>query len=148
METIALDSPRLADLPPRLVVGLCERYTMGNTAAISSQWERFSRYVGKIPGGIDGPAYGVCFNFDNNEFDYLCGIEASAADGLPREFGHVRIPAHRYAIFTVHDNISTIQRVIHTIWSAWLPTSGLKAADAPAVECYRENYDPLPVEGG
>ncbi|MBL7647596.1 MAG: AraC family transcriptional regulator [Candidatus Hydrogenedentes bacterium] len=148
MEPIALDPPRLADLPPRLVVGLCERYTMGNTGEIPSQWERFSRYVGKIPGGIDGPAYGVCFNFDNNEFDYLCGIEASDAEGLPREFSHVRIPAHRYAIFTVQENISTIQRALHTIWSEWLPRSGHKAANAPAVECYRESFDPLTGDGG
>jgi len=148
METITLDPPRLADLPPLLVGGLCERYTMGNTAAIPSQWERFSRYVGNIPGGIDGPAYGVCFNFESNEFDYLCGIEVNNVAGLPREFRHVQIPAHRYAVFMVPDNISTIQEVIHTIWNQWMPASGHKGANAPAVECYRENFDPQSGDGG
>ncbi len=148
MEPIALDPPRLADLPPLLVAGLCERYTMGHTDAIPSQWERLSRYAGNIPGGIDGPAYGVCFNFESNGFDYLCGIEVSDAVGLPREFRHVQIPAHRYAIFTVQDNVSTIQQAIHTIWNQWIPASGHKPANAPALECYRESFDPQTGEGG
>jgi AraC family transcriptional regulator len=142
MEPIALESPCLADLPPLMVGGLCERYTMGNTSAIPSQWERFSRYVGNIPGGIDGPAYGVCFDFENNQFDYLCGIEVSAVEGLAREFRHVTIPSHRYAIFVIEHNIAAIQRVIYTIWNQWLPSSGYKGANAPTVECYRENFDP------
>lgn len=148
MDPITLDPPRIADQPPLLVGGLCERYTMGNTAAIPSQWERFSRYVGHIPGGIDGPAYGVCFNFDNNQFDYLCGIEVERAEGLAREFTHVEIPAHRYAIFAVEHNIAAIQSVIHAIWNQWLPASGYEAGKAPAIECYRENYDPLTGDGG
>lgn len=148
MEPIALDPPRIADLPSLLVGGLCERYTMGNTGAIPSQWERLSRYVGNIPGGIVGPAYGVCFNFKNNQFDYLCGIEVERAESLPREFGHVAIPAHRYAVFVIEHNIATIQRVLHTIWNQWLPASGYKIVKAPAVECYRENFDPHTGGGG
>lgn len=148
MDTISLASPTLTHRSTLLVGGLCERYTMGNTGAIPSQWERFNRYAGCIPGVVDGPAYGVCFNFNNNQLDYLSGIEVGALEGLPREFSHVQIPAQRYAIFAVEDNISTIQRVIHTIWNQWLPASGYKATNAPVVECYREAFDPLTGDGG
>lgn len=148
MEPITLDPPQLIDRSPLLVGGLCERYTMGHTDAIPAQWERFARYIGRIPGGIDGPAYGVCFNFENNEFDYLCGIEVASIESLPREFSHVRIPAHRYAIFTIDENIATIKRAIYTIWNHALPASGHRPANAPTVECYRENYDPPTGDGG
>ena len=66
----------------------------------------------------------------------------------PREFRHVAIPKHSYAIFAIEHNITTIQRVLHTIWNQWLPASGYKAAKAPAVECYHENFDPQTGDGG
>src|SRR5471030_2479553 len=66
----------------------------------------------------------------------------------PREFSRVRVPEHKYAVFTHGDHISTIRRTVNTIWNHWLPASGMKAADAPNFERYDTNFDSLTGNGG
>ena len=94
-------------------------------------------------------AYGVCCNGDDSgNFDYVAAVEVADFSDLPREFGRVRIPEQKYAVFTHSDHISTIRRTVNTIWNQWLPASGMKAADAPFFERYDENFDPLTGNGG
>ena len=152
MESTVMDNlqaPRFQTGKPLLVAGLSERYTCESSAAIPGQWQRFHQSVENIPGRIGKVAYGVCCNADDaGNFDYIAGVEVSDFSDLPREFGSVRIPAARYAVFTHRDHISSIRRTVNTIWNHWLPSSGLKAADAPNFERYDENFDPLTGNGG
>jgi AraC family transcriptional regulator len=154
-EPIMLDSTALENLPaPRfeigkslLVAGLGERYTWESGAAIPGQWQRFQQSVQNIPNQIGNVTYGVCCNGDDaGNFDYIAGVEVAEFSDLPREFSRVRISEQRYAVFTHRDHISTIRRTINTIWNQWLPSSGLKAADAPNFERY-ENFDPVAGNG-
>ena len=46
------------------------------------------------------------------------------------------------------EHISTIRRTVNTIWNHWLPSSGLKAADAPSFERYDEKFDSSTGNGG
>ena len=85
---------------------------------------------------------------DAGNFDYVAGIEVADFSDLPREFARVRIPEQKYAVFTHAEHISTIRRTVITIWNHWLPTSGMKAADAPSFERYDENFDPATGDGG
>jgi AraC family transcriptional regulator len=78
----------------------------------------------------------------------IAGIEVADFSDLPREFARVRIPEARYAVFTHAEHISTIRRTVNTIWNAWLPISGMKAADAPNFERYDEKFDPSTGNGG
>jgi AraC family transcriptional regulator len=155
-EPIMMDSTALENLPaprfeivkPLLVAGLGERYTWESGAAIPGQWHRFQQSVHDIPRRIGNVTYGVCCNADDaGNFDYIAGVEVADFSDLPREFSRVRIPEQRYAVFTHRDHISTIRRTINTIWNHWLPSSGLKAADAPNFERY-ENFDPATGNGG
>ena len=155
-EPIMMDSTALENLPaprfeivkPLLVAGLGERYTWESGAAIPGQWHRFQQSVHDIPRRIGNATYGVCCNADDaGNFDYIAGVEVADFSDLPREFSRVRIPEQRYAVFTHRDHISTIRRTINTIWNHWLPSSGLKAADAPNFERY-ENFDPATGNGG
>jgi AraC family transcriptional regulator len=144
-----LQPPRFETGKPLLIAGLSERYNHENGAGIPGQWERFHQSVGSIPGRIGQVAYGVCCNSDDaGNFDYIAGVEVSDFSDLPRDFGRVRIPEQRYAVFTHRDHVSTIRRTISTIWNHWLPASGLKAADAPTFERYDGNFDPLTGNGG
>jgi AraC family transcriptional regulator len=144
-----LQPPRFETSMPLLVAGLGERYTWESGAAIPGQWQRFQQAVPDIPSRIGRVAYGVCCNGDDaGNFDYIAGVEVSDFSDLPREFAKVRIPEQRYAVFTHKDHISTIRRTVNTIWNAWLPASGLKAADAPNFERYGENFDPVTGNGG
>ena len=152
MESTVMDNlqaPRFQTGKPLLVAGLSERYTCESSAAIPGQWQRFHQSVENIPGRIGKVAYGVCCNADDaGNFDYIAGVEVSDFSDLPREFGSVRIPAARYAVFTHRDHISSIRRTVNTIWNHWLPVSGFKAADAPNFERYDEKFDPLTGNGG
>jgi AraC family transcriptional regulator len=151
MDSTALENlpaPRLEIVKPLLVAGLGERYTWESGAAIPGQWHRFQQSVHDIPRRIGNVTYGVCCNADDaGNFDYIAGVEVADFSDLPREFSRVRIPEQRYAVFTHRDHISTIRRTINTIWNHWLPSSGLKAADAPNFERY-ENFDPATGNGG
>jgi AraC family transcriptional regulator len=144
-----LQAPRFETGKPLLVAGIGERYTCETGAAIPGQWQRFHQSVDNIPGRIGKVAYGVCCNGDDaGNFDYIAGVEVSDFSDLPREFSRVRIPGARYAVFTHREHISTIRRTVNTVWNHWLPSSGLKAADAPNFERYDENFDPLTGNGG
>lgn len=144
-----LPPPRFTTAKPLLIAGLGERYSCESAAGIPGQWQRFHQSVANIPRRIGKVAYGVCCNGDDaGNFDYIAGVEVSDFSDLPREFASVRIPEHKYAVFTHRDHISTIRRTINTIWNQWLPASGMKAADAPNFERYDESFDPLTGNGG
>ena len=132
-----------------LVAGIGERVSTDNGAGIPALWQRFHHYVQGFPGRIGQVAYGVCCNGDDaGNFDYIAGVEVADFSDLPREFARVRIPEQKYAVFTHAEHISTIRRTVHTIWNHWLPTSGMKAADAPSFERYDEKFDPATGNGG
>jgi AraC family transcriptional regulator len=158
VEPIVMDSTLLDNLkPPRfetgkpfLVSGIAERCTHENSGAgIPNLWHQFHHTVDHIPARIGKVAYGVCCNGDDaGNFDYVAGVEVADFSDLPREFARVRIPEQKYAVFTHAEHISTIRRTVHTIWNHWLPTSGMKAADAPSFERYDEKFDPATGNGG
>jgi AraC family transcriptional regulator len=153
MDSTALDHlkpPRFETSRPLLVAGLGERCTHENGGAgIPNQWQRFHHKVDEIPDRVGNIAYGVCCNGDDSgNFDYIAGVEVSDFSDLPREFSRVRIPAQKYAVFTHSEHISTIRRTVNTIWNHWLPSSGIKAADAPNFERYDEKFDPATGNGG
>ena len=144
-----LKAPRFVTGKPFLVAGIGERYTCESGAAIPGQWQRFHHSVDNIPGRLGKVAYGVCCNADDaGNFDYISGVEVSDFSDLPREFSRVRIPAQEYAVFSHREHISSIRRTVNTIWNHWLPSSGLKAADAPNFERYDENFDSSTGNGG
>ena len=152
MDSTALDTipaPRLETAKAFLVAGLSERFNHDNGAGIPGLWQRFHQKVAEIPDRVGLVAYGVCCNGDDaGNFDYIAGVEVSDFSDLPREFGSVRIPAQKYAVFTHREHISTIRRSVNTIWNHWLPASDFKIADAPNFERYDENFDPVTGNGG
>jgi AraC family transcriptional regulator len=143
-----LAPPRFETSKPLLIAGIGERYNHENTASIPSQWERFHQVM-DVPQRVGKVAYGVCCNGDDaGNFDYIAGIEVSDFSDLPRPFFRIRIPEHRFVVFTHREHISTIRGTINTIWNQWLPASGLKVADAPNFERYDANFDPVSGNGG
>ena len=144
------ESPLVTLAPPRfeegralLIAGLSERYNSETCASIPSQWQRFGPHIGNIPGQIGRTAYGVLHNGDDEgNIEYLTGVEVSNFARVPSEFDRLRIPPHRYAVFTHRDHISAIRRTWMTILNEWLPASELAHAQAPEFELYSEEFDP------
>jgi AraC family transcriptional regulator len=144
-----LQPPRFEILKPLLVAGLAERYNCESSKAIPAQWQRFQPYIGNVPGQVGLTAYGVRYNSDDEgNFDYMAGVEVADFSGLASDLSRVSIPAHKYAVFSHRDHVSTIRRTITTIWNTWLPASGHVVADAPDFEHYGEEFDPRAGTGG
>ncbi|HZF29323.1 MAG TPA: AraC family transcriptional regulator [Gammaproteobacteria bacterium] len=144
-----LEPPRIVDGKPLLIAGLDDRYTSESSAGIPGQWQRLTPWFGRIPGQSGYVSYGVSHNVDDDgNFDYICGVEVPDFSNLPAELDRLRIPAHKYAVFTHREHISTFRRTYNTIWSVWLPESGYESSDAPNLERYPEEFDGATGLGG
>jgi AraC family transcriptional regulator len=142
-------APRFEQGKTLLIAGLSERYSHQTMAGIPAQWQKFNAHMGHIPGQVGWTAYGVVCNSDGEgNIDYIAGVEVRDFENVPEGFGRIRIPAHRYAVFTHKEHVSAIRQTWNTIWGKWLPESGLQAADAPDFERYGENFDPQTGSGG
>lgn len=144
-----LDEPRIVDGKALLLAGLSRNYHCESSATIPGQWQEFAPFIGRIPGQIDGVAYGVVHNCDEEDnYDYLCGVAVADFSGVPGNMTRLRLPGRTYAVFSHDRHISEIRRTWHTIWSQWLPDSGREAVDAPRFERYPETFDPETGNGG
>lgn len=150
VEPIRMDASLIVPLqPPRfetgrtlLIAGLGERYTFETNQGIPLLWQRFAPHIGSIPGQVGDHAYGVCCNADGTgSFEYIAGCEVARFDGLPDDCRRVRIPEHRYVVFTHSDHISAIRGTWYTIMNQWFPQSGHAMADAPDFERYGRDFD-------
>jgi AraC family transcriptional regulator len=137
-----LTPPRIVDQPALLIAGLNERYGNTASAAIPSQWQRFTPHIDHVPGQVGHTAYGVVHNSDDTgHADYLTGVEVKDFSTVPSEFSRLKIPPQRYAVFTHTDHISSIRRTWFSIWNKGLPEAGLEATGGPEFERYDERFD-------
>jgi AraC family transcriptional regulator len=157
MEAIRMDDRKATTLiaPPRivrsdalLIFGLGERYVRTN-AGIPSQWDRFTPYLGTIPGQVGNVAYGVICNTDEaGSIDYITGVQVREFPDHPAEFTRLRIPPQTYAVFEHHGHVSAINSTWQAIWNEGLPGAGHAATDGPAFERYDERFDGRTGLGG
>jgi AraC family transcriptional regulator len=130
------------------VVGLSERYAMDNIAGIPEQWQRFVPHMLALIG--DKPrqtTYGICANTDDTGMDYICAIEVSRFDDVPRELTRLSIAEHLYAHFAHRGHVTQIKRMWQAIFNDWLPDSPYEIAQAPDFERYGAEFDPMRGEG-
>jgi AraC family transcriptional regulator len=146
LTTIA--APRIEQSKPMLIAGLSERYTDETSVRIPAQWQRFTPWLGNIPGQVGNVAYGVICNTDEDgNTEYITGVEVAGFSGLPKEFTHLRLPARKYAVFFHAGHISTIRATWAGIWNQ-KQANGMQIADAPSFERYDERFDPATGNGG
>ena len=143
-----LAAPRMEDGRSLLIAGLQEHVTFDNLAALPGLWQRFGPHIGQVPGQIGPVTYGVCYNTDENGFDYIAGVEVAGVTALPPDFAQLRIAPQRYAVFTHTDHISAVRGTFMAIFNDWLPRLGLQSAEAPVFERYDERFDPRTGTGG
>jgi AraC family transcriptional regulator len=144
-----LAPPRFETTKPMLLAGLVERYDCRSPAGIPGQWQRFTPFLGNIPGQVGKVAYGVSYNFDDeSNFDYMCGVEVTKSSGLPEAFKTLQVPAQKYVVFTHCGHVAGIRGTFTAIWSQWFPESGHKAVNAPTLERYGSEFNPLTGMGG
>jgi AraC family transcriptional regulator len=146
---IQLEPPRFQNSKPLLIAGLSQHYTAETCPGIAAQWQRFGPYIGHIPGQVGGVAYGVCCNCDEaGNLEYISGVEVADFSLLPSDLARLRIPEHRYAVFTHREHISRIRSTWHTIFNEWMPKLDHVVVDAPDFERYGEGFDTRTGTGG
>ena len=133
-----------------LLGGIRRKHTFaGMGRDIPLQWDDFLK-LGRLPGQVGDVAYGAICGGDpkTQTMEYLCGVEVSSFDPLPKDLGRMRVPPVRYAVFLHADNVATIQQTWRTILSTWLPNSGFDSAQTPDFERYDERFDGATGDGG
>ena len=78
----------------------------------------------------------------NQRFEYLTGYEVPSFDNLPADIGRMIVPAAEYAVFPL-DTVNDIRPFWQSLFQAWLPSSGVKAAHTPDFERYDHRFDPI-----
>jgi AraC family transcriptional regulator len=143
-----IQPPRLESEGPRIIAGLIQRHDCSNPAGIPEQWQRFSKWIGNIPGQIGDAAYGINSNFDEEgTFDYMCGVQVSGESTIPSDLKVLKLPAQTYAVFEHAGHIAGIRGSFTSIWN-WFSASDLKPTEAPNLEKYGRQFDPATGLGG
>ncbi len=143
-----IDAPRFENGKTMLIAGMSGHYGHDNADQLPGLWQRFAPHIGRIPGEVEGVAYGVCSNGDKAGFDYMAGVEIAGTASPPAGFEHLQIPARRYAVFCHRDHIASLRQTMQAIWTDWLPQSGHEVAEAPLFERYDDQFDPKTGLGG
>jgi AraC family transcriptional regulator len=148
LKLVAVGTPRFEVAGRRLIAGMSDRFTFDTNEGIPALWQTFNPYIGNLPDQIGGVTYGVCCHPDaQGGFEYVAGVEVSRRDRLPAALRCIELEAQRYAVFVHRGHVSTLHQTFHSIWHAWLPASGLKAAEAPEFERYSADFDPVAGTG-
>ena len=149
-QKLGLEPPREMQGKSLLIAGLRARAKSG--AEIPELWQRLMTQ--KIPNQVGQAGYGLNFNTrsEEDDFEYLAGVEVSDSSGLPSGLTSVRIPAQRYAVFSHRSHVSAVHQTCEKI-AKWLPNSGYtcveSVADVPDFfERYGEEFNPRTGTGG
>jgi AraC family transcriptional regulator len=146
-------TPRFVDLSPLLIAGMREPLSEQSMQTIPLLWQKFGPYINHIPHQTNAVAYGLCVHSSessNGNFYYMAGCEVSEFANLPAELSPLIVPAHRYAVFSHEDHVSTIRNTIDYIFDEWLPASGCTHCSDSIhfFERYAEDFDPVKGIGG
>lgn len=150
--SVNLAEPRVEERPSFTVAGLGERFTMSQTQNIPQLWQTFNtRFGGTAPGAVPDAWYGINAEWGEagQDFLYLCGVEVSRVDDLPREFRTFTFPAQSYLVFRHEGHVSTLQKTYGAIWGHWLPRHGYETGSMDGFfERYGPRFDAVSGNGG
>ena len=91
----------------------------------------------------------MSFHFDDeSNFDYLCGVEVASGSELPRGLTSLDVPAQKYAVFTHTGHVAGIRATFSAIYKHWIPESGCQVKNAPTIERYGPEFNPMTGLGG
>lgn len=145
----ALAEPRIETHRPLLLAGIAQRYSIQSAQNLPEQWQRFAPYIGSIPGEVPNTTYGVVYAYEPEvSYDYLTGVEVKKRTELPDGLTLLEVHARKYAKFAHADHVAGIRSTFSAIFSTWFPQSNCKPAEAPTIEYYGPNFNPMTGLGG
>ncbi len=143
MPTTTQTRHRMTKAPAMTFAGISQHYRKDQKAGFVEQWKAFMSNLGIIAEQAydRSTTYGVCYNFSEDGYDYLCAVEVQEDTDAFDEFQYVETQARDYAVFPHEGMIDTIDQTWRTIMDRWLPEAGLKMAQAPSFEKYLPGFD-------
>ena len=150
LPSISLDKPQILDHGPIRLVGLNRRYSDETSANIPNQWSAFSELgLSHDMGFGTNDSFGVLHNADGEgNVDYFCGIEVRSFSDTLENSDRLTLSAQTYAVFAYPGHVADVKRVWSAVWNSGMLQVGLKAAQGPEFERYRESFDPQTGLGG
>ena len=143
----SLHAHHFAESDAILLAGLSVHFDCTGPNPIPALWSNFGPHIGRVPNQRGNVAYGVNYNFDDNNMDHLVAVEVSRFDGIPDEYTRLRLAPATYAVFTHKGPVMRIRETWSAIWGDWVPNSGREIADAPTFERYDERFNPETGDG-
>jgi len=113
---------------------------------IPQLWGTFNQKSHEIKNMVGQAAYGACFSgpetAEKGEFEYVACFEVSNTNDIPDGMVIRDVPANKYAVFTHHGKLDTLQETYKYIYETWLPQSGLEMASPHFdMEVYDDRFE-------
>ena len=130
------------------VAGVRAVFDKQNESTIPGLWPRLIRSL-PLQGQVNAVTYAVIWkeSKDEGRFDYMAGVEATGEAALPEGFERVELAAQTYVVFRLTLDGSPLhpqmQAAMPLIWCELLPQSGLKPVQAPDLEVYPADFEPM-----
>jgi AraC family transcriptional regulator len=130
------------------VVGVRALFDQQNKSGIPGLWPRLIRSL-PLHGQANAVTYGVCWmeNKAEGRFNYMAGVEVIGDPALPDGFERLQLAAQTYVVFRLTLDGGPLhpqmQAAMPIIWGDMLPKSGLKAVQAPDLEVYPADFEPM-----
>ncbi len=148
-QTLGLNAPHFVDAGPMVIGGLQASYNCETRTAIPQHWQRFVEQANALKCMQGKDMYGVCWNTTpEGNFEYLSGAPIDPSEDLPASLSKLELTARRYAVFPHTQHVSAIPQTVDTIWRKWVKDCGLSIAEAPCLERYTLEFDPVAGMGG
>jgi AraC family transcriptional regulator len=136
---------RFEDGKPMLLAGLRRRHEFAAAQrGIAEQWQQFAG-LAEPPGRVGTQRYGIMCGANATGLEFMTAVEVAGLDGVPQQFGRMRVPPQRYAVF-LHAEGAPLQSSWRGIL-AWLEAGDYASAHRPDFEVYGADADPIAGAG-
>ncbi len=114
-------------------------------------WQEFNKRFKEVENIKGNVCYGVVDCSTEEEMKegiltYYCAIEVESLTNIPEGFQTIIIPKSRYASFEHKGPVAKVDSTINYIYGTWLPKSKEKRTNAPELEVYSADYNPMGEE--
>ena len=134
--------PKIVNKDKFYVVGV-RYYGANQHDEIGQLWQEFDQQRSRITHGDQSIAYGLCFpveNEEDNEFEYVAGIQVPNLDSIPAGMVGRKIEASRYAVFTHEGTLDKLLVTHRWIMNTYFPKSAYQPRKAPDFEYYDAKF--------
>jgi len=134
--------PKIVEKPAMTLVGMVY-FGDPTSGEFAKTWDRFMKLNVNIPERINQTEWlGLEFYtedfWQNHKWFYMACGETKNLDDIPMSLVGKRIPACKYAVFTVKGGLKKLGEGFRYAYDTWLPTSGYEIAHPFDYEFYQD----------